>query len=163
MVTLARREDLGMASLLMRRGASVHRLAEQLGLPVPQVPRRVVSGAFALASVGPGAFLATHEEGSGPFLAALRPVAGVSVSDQSDAYSIWRLSGPGVRRVLSRIVPLDLHPSVFEVDAVAVTSAGHMGATLWRLEDGAGGEPVFEIAVYRSYADYFERLLAGVS
>src|SRR4051794_26237593 len=141
MVTLSSRENLGVASVILRKGCGAHQLGVSLGIEPPRGPRRVVSGSLALAGVGPGAFLATHEGGTAALLAALQPIIGVSVSDQSDAYWIRRLSGAGARGVLSKVVPLDPHPSVFTVGAVAVTTAGHMAATLWRLEDGTDEAP----------------------
>ena len=53
------------------------------------------------------------------------------------------------------MMPLDLHERAFQTGAVASTIALHVGATLWRLADGADGSPVFEIAVFRSLAASF--------
>jgi len=52
------------------------------------------------------------------------------------------------------LVPLDLHPAVFPPGSAAVTLAGHIPLTLWRLEDG------FELAVPRSYSHDFQHMLA---
>jgi sarcosine oxidase subunit gamma len=56
---------------------------------------------------------------------------------------------------LAKILPIDLHPRAFAPGDVASTTASHIGATLWRLEDSAEGLPVFEIAVFRSLAGSF--------
>jgi sarcosine oxidase subunit gamma len=80
--------------------------------------------------------------------------------DQSDAYAVLRLEGPLLRETLAKLVPLDLHARAFKVGDVAATLAAQMGALLWRLEDDAGGQPKFELAVARSMAESFWHELA---
>ena len=92
-----------------------------------------------------------------PDLAGVEEIA--SIVDQSDAYAILRLTGPRVRDALAKLVFIDLHPEAFKPGDVASTVAAHMGATLWRLDDGADGA-VFEIACYRSFASSLWHALA---
>jgi heterotetrameric sarcosine oxidase gamma subunit len=163
-VNVADREELALASVLVRKEEATsleHRVRDVFGIVLPRGPRRVSAGDIAFMGAGPGAWLATHERAGSGFAVSLKEKLGqvASVSDQSDGYAVLRLSGPRVRDTLAKMCPVDLHPRAFGCDEVAVTAAGHIGATLWRLEDAADGSPAFEIAVYRSFAADFWHLL----
>jgi sarcosine oxidase subunit gamma len=154
-IVISDRDGLGVATVLARKGAGAalkQRLREQFDAELPQGPCRAAAGDLALAGIGPDAWLATFEQGGNGLAVALRQVIGdlASVSDQSDGYAVLRLAGPKVRDTLGKLIPVDVHSRAFGIGAVAVTTAGHIGATLWRLEDQADGSPIFEIAVSRS-------------
>jgi heterotetrameric sarcosine oxidase gamma subunit len=158
------RDGLGLATVLARKGKSAaltQRLREHFGIELPQGPHRTTAGDLALAGTGPGAWLATRDRGGNAFAESLMRTIGdlASVSDQSDGYAVLRLAGPKVGDTLCKLVPIDVHPRAFKIADVAATVAAHIGATLWRLEDGADGSPVFEIAIYRSYAANLWRAL----
>ncbi len=53
-------------------------------------------------------------------------------TDQTDGWCVLEISGPGARRALERICPVDLHPDAFKVDAIARTVMEHMGAIVMR-------------------------------
>jgi methylglutamate dehydrogenase subunit D len=151
------RDGLGIATVLERQGkaaALAARLRERFGIELPAGPHRVTVGGFGIAGTGPGAWLATDEGGSNAFARELAEgLDGIaSVSDQSDGYAVLRLSGPRVRDVLAKLVPIDLHPQVFRPGDVASTQVSHISVTLWRLDDSTDGAAVFEIAVFRSLA-----------
>ena len=151
------RDGLGIATVLVRRGqaaALAQRVHERFGIDLPSAARRVVAGDIAFACTGPGAWLATCEDGANAFCGQVKEAIGesASVSDQSDGYAVLRLSGPRVREALAKVIPLDLHSRVFEAGHVASTVASHIGVTLWRLDDGADKAPVFEIVASRSFA-----------
>ena len=55
-----------------------------------------------------------------------RDVQGPWLADQSDAWVMLRLAGPDRRDVLERLCPIDLHPTVFPVGAVARTVFEHL-------------------------------------
>jgi len=153
-------DGLGLATVLVRKGKSealAQRVRERFGIELPQGPRRTNAGGIAFAATGPGAWLATSQGGGGAFVKSLEEAIGnlASISDQSDGYAVLNLSGPKVRPALCKLVSIDLHPRAFQVGDVAATVAAHIGATLWRLEDGADGSAVFEIAVFRSLAESF--------
>jgi heterotetrameric sarcosine oxidase gamma subunit len=159
------RDGLGLATILVKKGkrAALERhIHEHFRLELPQGPRRTAAGNVALAGTGPGAWLATHERGGNAFAASLTKAIGdlAAVSDQSDGYAVLRLSGLRVRDTLAKLVPIDVHPCVFKVGDVATTVAAHIGATLWRLEDGPDGSPVFEISIFRSFAGSFWHMLS---
>ncbi|WP_458151488.1 sarcosine oxidase subunit gamma [Bradyrhizobium sp. UFLA05-109] len=102
--------------------------------------------------------LARHRAGFSDLLASLSDKA--AVSDQSHARAALRVSGTRVREVLAKGAMIDLHSSVFSVDATALTSFAHIGVQLWRTEDGPDGA-VFEILVARSMAGSFWSWLAA--
>ena len=53
-------------------------------------------------------------------------------TDQTDGWCALEISGPGARRALERICPVDLHPEVFKVNGVARTIMEHMGSIIAR-------------------------------
>lgn len=166
---LVAHRDLALASVLVRKGQRsvlAQRLREALHIELPAGPRRCIHGSLALAGIGPDAWLASEEGGGHALAAQLRETIGdlASISEQSDSYAVLRLEGPRLRDVLQKLVAIDLHPRVFEANHVAVTAAGHIGVTLWGLQDARGedaeGASVFELAVFRSLATDFGRLLS---
>lgn len=157
---VSEREGLGLATLIARKGAAealARRMHECFGIEMPQGPHRKTAGNFALTGIGPDSWLAAYENGGNRFATSLRKtLAGVgSVSDQSDSYSVLRITGTKARDTLHKLVPVDVHPRVFRCGQVAVTTAGHISAILWRLDDREEGLPIFEIAVHRSLAASF--------
>jgi sarcosine oxidase subunit gamma len=159
-VVVADRDGMGLATVLVRKGQLAllrQRVRERFGIELPHGPQRSARGAVAFAATGPAAWLATCEEHGNSFALSLKEAVGnaASVSDQSSGYAVLRLTGPRLRDALAKMMPLDLHERAFQTGAVASTIALHVGATLWRLADGADGSPVFEIAVFRSLAASF--------
>lgn len=86
-----------------------------------------------------------------------------SVTDQSDARAVVRVSGRRSRELLARGVPIDLDPRVFPANGAAITHASHIGVVLWQI----GKEPEYDVAVFRSFADslagWLHHSLAGLS
>lgn len=158
-VIATERDGLAIARIAARRGQAAkvsELLREALGIEPPRRPRRVSRGDVGIAGIAPGAWLAVRDNGEDGFAFArsLRSLFGdsASVSDQSDAYAILRLTGPQVRAALAKLIPIDIHPRAFQVSDVTQTICGYVGVTLWRLEDTAPGDPVFEIWAGRSLA-----------
>jgi heterotetrameric sarcosine oxidase gamma subunit len=148
---------LGVARIVARRGQGA-RLAELLrasfGVESPSGPRRASRGDVGIARIGPQTWLATRDGAGNDFAESLRRLLAdcASVSDQSDAHAILRLTGRRVRDALAKLTPLDIHPRTFQVNDVAQTICGYVNVMLWRLEDSAQSDPVFEIWVGRSFA-----------
>jgi len=67
-------------------------------------------------------------------------------TDQSDGLALIAVSGPHTHRILKQLIGIDLHPSVFEADSVAITIAAHIGIRIWREEEN------FVLACFRSFA-----------
>ena len=80
-------------------------------------------------------------------------VGSASVFDLTDSRVVLEIGGPRIRDALAKMLPIDLHPSVFRTGDVAVTIASHIGVTLWQTADA----PQFRLAVARSYAASFWR------
>ncbi|MDE2052293.1 MAG: hypothetical protein KGL45_13370 [Gammaproteobacteria bacterium] len=156
-VIATERGGVGVARIAAYRTQSA-RVAEllraQFGVTPANAPRRVSRGDVGIAGVGPDIWLATRESAGNTFAQSLRTLLGgcAAVSDQSDACVILRLGGPRVRETLAKLIPIDIHPRGFPVDHVAQTLCGYVSVTLWRLEDTAQSEPVFEIWAGRSFA-----------
>jgi heterotetrameric sarcosine oxidase gamma subunit len=164
-VLVSGRDGLGIATIRPRKGrvAALAQLTRtRFGIDLPAGPKRTAAGGIAFASMGPAAWLATCEQGGNAFAASLEEALGysASITDQSDGYAVLLMTGPKVRDVLARLLPLDLHPRSFKQDDVASTVAAHMGVILWRLADASDGSPVFELAVFRSFAASFWRALS---
>ena len=65
----------------------------------------------------------------------------------TDSRTIFRIKGEAARQVLAKGVAVDLHTSVFPVQAIAHTMVEHAGVLLHRV-----GPEAFELYVPRSYA-----------
>jgi methylglutamate dehydrogenase subunit D len=151
------RAGFGLASVMARKGVTAQEIADALKLPAVSGPRWSGDAELALIGTGPGTWLAlsavepeTHAQ---RLREALGPLA--SVADQSGAYVILRLSGPGARTLLQRGAPIDLHPQAFAPGSAAVTVIAHVGVILRQLD----ATPTYELAVFRSYAVSLQRWL----
>lgn len=166
-ITICGRRDLGLASLIVRKDLSAaltNRLWEHFALELPKQARRASAGPIALASIRPGGWLASCENGHQTFAPSLSEAVGdlAAVCDQSDGYAILRLCGAPVPSVLSRLVPIDLDARAFQPNDVATTVAAHITVVLWRLPETNGSAPVFELAIPRSLRICFwDALLAS--
>jgi len=140
-LTVAERTDIALASVIAKRGKRAmlaDAVSTAFGVTLPEGPRRATVGSVAFAGTGPDQWIASAEgaEAAG-FAAKLRGRVGpfAAVSDQSDARLVLQLSGPRVRDVLAKGVPLDLHPNVFKPGDVATTLVAYMGVQIDRLDD----------------------------
>jgi heterotetrameric sarcosine oxidase gamma subunit len=150
------RQGLGIAKILVRKNAATalaQHVQTHFACALPTSPRRTCGNDFAVMGIGPGSWLAMRENGGNDFASFLKPILGpfAAVSDQSDAYAVFRLMGPHLRAALNKLVPIDIDERAFKVGDVAETIAGHVGILFWRLDDAAGS-PVFDIAVARSFS-----------
>ncbi len=68
--------------------------------------------------------------------------------DQSDAWAVVRLEGPGARDVLARLTPIDLREAVFKRGHTARTELQHMMASITRI-----GADSYQIMVFRAFAE----------
>jgi sarcosine oxidase subunit gamma len=150
------RTDLSFASVIVKRGkrdALVSAVETAYGVALPTRPRRVTKGSVTFAGTGPDQWIASAEGAEAQnFAARVRGRIGLfaAVSDQSDARLVLRLSGPNVRDVLAKGVPLDLHPKVFKPGGVATTVVAYIGVQIDRLD-----EATFQLTAPRSMAGSF--------
>jgi heterotetrameric sarcosine oxidase gamma subunit len=156
-LVIEERTDVAFASLTAKRGkrfALVNAVNTAFGVALPDGPRRATRGAVTFAGTGPDQWIASAEgsEAAG-FAAKVRARIGpfAAVSDQSDARLVLCLSGPKVRDVLAKGVPVDLHPKAFKPGDVACTVVGYINTQIDLLDDA----PTFQLAAPRSMAGSF--------
>lgn len=149
-LTVIERHGLGIATVMPRRTAHRDRLADAIGCPLPDGPRRTSAGQLSMIGTGPGSMLAVMEGADPDWATELqtRTAGMASLSDQSGGYVLFRFSGPDAPALLQRGVAIDLHLAAFPVRSVAVSVIAHIGVILWRVD-----EACFDVAVFRSYAD----------
>jgi heterotetrameric sarcosine oxidase gamma subunit len=158
-VVIRELDGLGIAVVLARKGqaaALAARVRERFGFDLVAGPKRAGANDIHFLGTGPGTWLAIRAGGSNAFATSLRDAIGehASVADQSDGLAVVQVSGARVRDALCKPFAVDLDARAFQPGDVAVTPAGHVGATLWRVDD-IEGSPAFEIAVHRSFAASF--------
>jgi sarcosine oxidase subunit gamma len=121
---------------------AVPALQAALGVALPVTPTgKAVNDVLYLWS-GPDAWLAVGAEPAK--LTVARPYA--AITDQTDGRAVFYVAGPHATEALAKLVPIDLHESVFSPYGTALTLAGHIPVQLWR-----EGE-VFALACFRSFA-----------
>ncbi|GIT89968.1 hypothetical protein JANAI62_05480 [Jannaschia pagri] len=134
-----------ITSLMPLRGAAI-------AIPDPGRAEAMLGGLLLWSGRNQGMLL-------GPPPANLDKVA---MTDQSDAWTILRLEGPGVDQVLSRLTPLDLNPAIFKPGRTARSLLGHMNALFHRRD-----AEIFDIWVFRSMAGSaihdIERAMRGLA
>lgn len=144
-----------MATLMARNGVGSDAVGAALGLDAPAGPGRATNAVgLSLIGSGAGSWIA-HQPDAPPAWAQqvqerLHGIA--AVSDQSGAYTIFRLSGADARTILQRGVAIDLHPDRFGHGAAIMATIAHIGIVAWVVDDRS----TFDVAVYRSYAGSFE-------
>ncbi len=123
-------------------------LRAEFGADVPVACRSVRAGGVALSCLAPGRFLASGAREAGlPGRLADRLAGLAAITDQSDMWAVFVVSGAAAREVLARVVPVDIGDEQFRQGHVALTRAGHVDVRLWRSEG-----QTYEIAATRSFA-----------
>jgi methylglutamate dehydrogenase subunit D len=161
-LVISERRDLGMASIMARKGqaAAVSAAAQAaFGAALPQTPRRVEGNGIAFIWAGPERWLAlAHHRSSEDLALTLSGVfAGTAaVTAQGDGRAIIRLGGARARDVLAKGLAIDLHPRAFRPGDTAVTGALHVEVQIWQCDD----RPTYEIVLFRGFARSFWLWLA---
>ena len=161
-ITLDVRDGLTIASIASGRnkGALLNAaIREAYGIELPTLPQRTVGpGGLELIWNGPHQWLMMAPRDRGRDLEQeLQPVvAGLgAVTDQSDARVVIRVSGRRARDLLAKGVTINLEPSTFSKNAVAITYAFNIGVVLCQHD----ATPAYDLAVFRSFADCLARRL----
>jgi methylglutamate dehydrogenase subunit D len=153
-LVIEERTDLGLATLIARRGATQNlrrAITAEFGLALPEGSHVVTKDGVSFAGIGVGKWLAAAE---GPaavdYVSRLREhlMALASIADQSDGRVVLRLSGERVREVLAKGIALDLHPRKFKTGDIASTMISQMGVQIQQLDD----RPTFQLMAFRSFA-----------
>lgn len=156
-VTVNERRSVAIASIMARQGTNSQMVGAALGVEVLDCKGWAGGPALTLLGYSPGCWLAFSEPEPEDWVPMLqgRLDSIASVADQSSAYSILRLSGGDVRRLLQRGLAIDLHPSSFKINSAAVTQIAHIGVIVWQVD----AAPIFDIAIPRSLKQSFQRWL----
>lgn len=125
--------------------------AERFDLPLPPAGKRIDRGGRAAVFVAPGKWLLLDERASDDFVPALaQGLKGVAaVTDQSDGFRTFHLTGPGATDLLQASVAIDLHETRFPRGSATATMIGMMRVHLSRIDEA----PTYELSVARSLAD----------
>lgn len=157
-ITVMARDGLALATVIGRKGKAddlAERVEALFGIALPAGPRRIAAGRIAFVGAGPGQWLAVADSSADPNALAIRlarDLAGfASVAEQSDSRAVIRLSGPCVRLVLAKGLPIDLHPRAFGPGDAALSAIAQIGVHLWQLDEA----PTYEIAAPLSMAGSF--------
>ncbi len=150
-----------LVSVIARRGAAA---STAVATTATTLQQDFGLGALTVLGVGPGHWW-IESASSARSADDLQTMFGdsASVFDLTDSRVVFELGGPRIRDALAKMLPIDLHPSVFRTGDVAVTIANHIGVTLWRTTDSPSPDaqtadaPQYRLAVARSYAASFWR------
>ncbi|TSE14145.1 sarcosine oxidase subunit gamma [Mesorhizobium intechi] len=156
-VALTEIRNFDLIQVMARRGkaAEMAKAAEgRFGVAAPETPKVVQTADATLIWSGPDQFL-VRSKGDKHGMAALAPLlaGSASLSDQSHARVLVSVSGAKARTMLAKLSSIDLHPGVFAVGAAAATSMDHTSVTLWRGNDRADGQAVFNVLVFATFAE----------
>jgi sarcosine oxidase subunit gamma len=123
-------------------------LQAEFGIAIPDQPGFTHGNGITLSCLAPGRYLASGERDANLPARAANALGGIAaVTDQSDLWEIFTVSGHRASESLARLVPVDLVDRRFPIGALALTRAGHVLVRLSRV-----AEQCFELAVARSYA-----------
>lgn len=154
---ISSRDDLWLVSFAAYRStlpAVLEAIQTTYAVELPQAPTSVTSGDVSFLWAGPQRWLAVAardqvKDLEQDLLNILSSNA--AITDQSDGQAVLQISGNRARDVLSKCVSVDLHPSAFGENDVAITQISHIGATVWQTDNA----PTYQIGVFRSFADSF--------
>lgn len=156
-LVIEERMDIAFASVIAKRGrrfALINAVNTAFGVALPDGPRRATRGAVTFAGAGPDQWIASAEGSeAAAFATKVRARIGpfAAVADQSDSRLVLRLSGPRVRDVLAKGVPVDLHRNAFKPGDVVTTVVGYIGTQIDMLDDA----PTYQLTAPRSMAGTF--------
>jgi sarcosine oxidase subunit gamma len=140
------RSIAGISSFRDRAGL-LAALEAEFGVAVPTAPRAVEAAGVTLSCLASNRFLANADRDANLPGRLIKSLAGrAAVTDQSDFWITYIISGQSVRDILSRIVPIDLDSSKFGIGDLALTRGGHLDVRIWRV-----GKQTYELAAGRSY------------
>lgn len=155
-VVLAEQTGFGLFQVMARRGrwAKTASVASQFfGVDAPARPAAAFGERATLIWSGADQFMAllpSEDVTAESIHSAFDGIA--SVSDQSAARCLIRVSGPRARDVLAKISSLDFHPAAFPVGAAATTAIDHISTSVWREADAEDGSAAFGMLVFTSFA-----------
>lgn len=153
-VTVREIREFDLALVACRHGKwaeLIKNAKSRFGVEPPALPEAVQGGQALFVWSGPEQFLVLAPRKAAPLAGELAETLGeaASVSDQSDARCLLKLSGPHVRDMLAKLVAVDLDDTCFPAGAAAVTVLDHTNVCLWR---DPGGAADYRVLCLTSYA-----------
>lgn len=133
-----------------------------LGTPLPAAPNRVrEKGEISALWLSPDEWLLmTSEEDASRLMSTFKVMFSdkfFALTDVSDNRTMLELSGPDSWSVLSKAGTLDYHPRAWKRADCAQTLLGSAQAIVWMKKEGKN--PIFNLLVRNSFADYLATLL----
>lgn len=136
-IRLSAPADQAIVSIALPLGgekAALRAIADAYGTDLPAIGKTAATPGGTLLRLAPDQAFVLFQRATPD---AVDHVAGklgetVYLTDQSDVWCALSIEGAGVRDVLARICPLDLHPDVFAIGDVARTVMEHLGAIILR-------------------------------
>ena len=124
-------------------------LHTEFGVAIPSTPGTAQAGPITIACLAPNRFLASGAADTNLPARLTTSLEGLAaITDQSEMWATWQVTGANAREHLARVVPIDLAPDVFPIGSFALTRASHLDVRLCRT-----GADTYEISVTRSVAD----------
>ncbi|GCE88918.1 sarcosine oxidase gamma subunit [Komagataeibacter diospyri] len=121
------------------------------GVELPETPA-AITGHDGICFIWSGAdqWLVSAPDGQPDLATALRNLtrSHAAITRQGDGRAIVRVSGPDARAILSKLIPIDLHPRMFGPGSTALTLAGHVPVQILQQDM----VPTYDIFVFRSLA-----------
>jgi len=156
-VSLTEIRNFDLVQIMARRGKTLDMAKAaktRFGIAAPETPKAVAASDATLIWSGPDQFFVLSKGGKHS-IGALAPAfaALASLSDQSHARVLISVSGGKARAMLAKLSSIDLHADMFGVGAAAATSMDHTSVTLWRGQDRADGQAVFNLLVFATFAE----------
>lgn len=162
-ISLTEVRNFDLIQMMARRGkgAELANAAKaRFGMAAPEVPKAVSASDVTLIWSGPDQFLVLSKGGKHAMDILSQAFSqSASLSDQSHARALISVSGTKARAMLAKLSSLDLHQAAFPIESAAATSIDHTGVNLWRGNDRPGGQPVFKLLVFATFAESLWRTL----
>ena len=156
-VSLTEIRNFDLVQVMARRGAAAEMAKAakaRFGVAAPEAPRAVQTADATLIWSGPDQFFVLSKGGKNGMAVLAPSLAGsASLSDQSHARVLISVSGAKARAMLAKLSSIDLHADAFAIGAAAATSMDHTSVTLWRGNDRADGQAVFNVLVFATFAE----------
>lgn len=156
-VSLTEIRNFDLIQVMARRGmaAEMSKAAKaRFGVAAPDTPKAVKASDATLIWSGPDQFFVLSKGGKHTMDVLASPFSGsASLSDQSHARALISISGDKARAMLAKLSSIDLHADAFAIGAAAATSMDHTSVTLWRGNDRADGQAVFNVLVFATFAE----------
>lgn len=162
-VTIAQLER-AVVTVIARPGrveAAIAALGARFGAPPRDAAALSRTPEVDFVGIAPGRWTALTTLAPAAAIEALETALGEEgfVVDQTGGQVVLTLDGPGVPRLLAKLVAIDLDPAVAPVDAAPTTSLAHVGATL--MPGATASER--RLVVGRSYLAAALRLLVAAA